>query len=71
MERNPAVLYFNDKPVEFPAGATLLALLLQQGRDPGLVVVTVDGKFVPSSGYKSFTLAEGARVLARELLSGG
>ena len=65
------MLYFNDKPVEVPAGMKLPELLRLQGRDPELVIVTVDGEFVPRSEYVSFTLAEGARVLARELLSGG
>lgn len=65
------MLYFNDKPVEVPAGSKLPELLRLQGRDAELVLVTVDGKFVPRSEYAGFTLTEGARVLVRELLSGG
>ncbi|HBA60047.1 MAG TPA: thiamine biosynthesis protein ThiS [Elusimicrobia bacterium] len=65
------VLYFNDKQVETPEGTSLKELLKLQGRDPVLVVVTVDGKFVPGAEYAALVLQEGARVIARELLSGG
>ena len=65
------MLYFNDKPVETPAGTTLDELLKLQGRDPELVVSTVGGKFVPRSEYAALVLPEGARVIVRELLSGG
>jgi thiamine biosynthesis protein ThiS len=66
-----AVIYFNDKPVEAPAGATLKELLKQQDCDPALVVVTVDGKFVPAAEYNKLALPGGARVKARELQAGG
>ncbi len=66
-----AVIYFNDRPIEIPAGTTLKELLKLQGRDPELVIVTVDEKFVPRAEYRKLLLPEGARVRARELQSGG
>lgn len=66
-----ATIYFDDKPVDAPAGATLKDLLELEGRDPALVVVTVDGKFVPGAEYGKLALHDGARVKARELLGGG
>lgn len=65
------VIYFNDKPVDAPAGVTLTELLKLQGRDPALVVVTVDEKFVPRAEYDKMALPDGARVKTRELLGGG
>ena len=65
------MIYFNYKPVETPAGITLKELLKLQGRDSELVVATVDGKFIPRPEYAALALPEGARVIARELLSGG
>ncbi|MDO8804193.1 MAG: sulfur carrier protein ThiS [Elusimicrobiota bacterium] len=64
-------IYFNDKPVDAPAGATLKALLQLQACDPALVVVTVDEKFVPGAEYSMMALPDGARVKTRELLGGG
>jgi thiamine biosynthesis protein ThiS len=66
----PAVNY-NDNPVTAPAGTTLKELLKLQGCDPGLVVVTVDGRFVPQAEYSRLVLSEGNKVVARELLDGG
>jgi len=66
-----AIIYFNDKPVDAPAGATLKALLKLQACDPALVVVTIDGKFVPGAEYSILALPDGARVKTRELLGGG
>jgi thiamine biosynthesis protein ThiS len=66
-----AALFFNDKPVEAPAKTTLKELLKLQDRDPELVVVTVDGKFVARSEYGTLTLPEGARVKVMELQAGG
>ena len=65
------MLYFNDKAIEAPAGTTLKELLKLQNRDPELVIVTVDGKFVARAEYARLVPAEGARIIARELLSGG
>ena len=65
------MVYFNDKPLPCPSGATLLEILKLAGREPALTVVTVDGMFVPQSDYKKLVLADGARVIARELLGGG
>jgi len=65
------VIYLNDKPVPAREGLTLGGLLEGAGLDPALVVVTVDGKFVPRPEYRSLVLADGARVRAWNLLSGG
>lgn len=53
------------------AKATLTQVLRLGGLDPALVIVTVDGKFVPRSEYKSLTLPAGTRVRAWELQDGG
>ena len=65
------MLFFNDKPVEAPAGTTVKELLKLQGRNPELVVVTVDEKFVPRAEYKTLAPPEGACVKVRELQNGG
>ena len=65
------MLYFNDKEVATPAGTTLEELLKLQGRDPALVAVTVNGRFVPRAEYRTLALPEGARVRALELQDGG
>ena len=66
-----ATLYFNGRPVNVPSGTTLQDLLKLQDRDPALVVVTIDNKFVPRSGYRHLALPDGASVKARELHDGG
>jgi thiamine biosynthesis protein ThiS len=64
-------VYVNEAPVETAPGTTLEALLKAAGRDPGLVLVTVDGNFVPRSEYRTLAPADGARVKVWELLGGG
>ena len=65
------MVYVNNKPLEAPAGATLLALLELAGRDPARTVAAVDGRFVPRADYSRLSPAEGARVTALELGDGG
>ena len=65
------MIYFNGRPVEPAKNGTVAELLKQLGREPALTVVTVNGEFVPPALYRKFILPEGARVTARELLSGG
>lgn len=64
-------VYVNETPVETAPGTTLEALLKAAGRDPDLVLVTVDGGFVPRSDYRTRVPGAGARVRVLELLSGG
>ena len=66
-----AVLYFNDKPVDAPEGTVLKDLLKLQDRNPELVVVTVDGRFVPVAEQGALVLPAGARVSVWELQNGG
>ena len=65
------MVYFNDKPLPCPDGATLLEILKLAGREPALTVVLLDGKFVPASDYRSLAPADGARVTAKDLPGGG
>jgi sulfur carrier protein ThiS len=65
------MVYFNDKPLPCPDGATLLEILKLAGREPALTVVTVDGKFVPRPDYASLVPGAGARLTVRDLPGGG
>ena len=65
------MVYFNDKPLSCPSGATLLEILKLAGRDPALTVVAADGKFVPRPDYARLAPAEGARLTVRDLPGGG
>lgn len=64
-------VYVNDKPVEVPPGTALAGLLKAAGRDPGLTLAAVDGKFVPRAEYRSCRPEAGAKVRAWELPGGG
>jgi len=65
------MVYFNDKPLPCPDGATLLEILKLAGREPELTVVVADGKFVARPEYDRLVPADGARLTVRDLPGGG
>jgi sulfur carrier protein len=67
------VIVLNGERCELADGATVVAALERLGVETGTrgVAVAVDGEVVPRGAWRSFALADGARVEVLKPIQGG
>jgi sulfur carrier protein len=63
----------NGEPAEIPAGETVASVLARLGLDSGArgVAVAVDGEVLPRACWRTFALADDARVEVLTAMQGG
>jgi sulfur carrier protein len=67
----PLSVVLNGEPHEVAAGATLLDLVAQLGRDPRTVAVERNGDLVPRGHFAATVLAAGDRLEVVHFVQGG
>ncbi len=61
----------NEDPLEWYDGMTVMDVLRARNFKFPLLIVTIDGVFVPRSGYPRAAIPDGAEVKVVHLISGG
>lgn len=61
----------NDDPLDWHAGMTVLDVLRVRNFKFPLLIVSIDGTFVPKSRYAQAVVPDGADVKVVHLISGG
>ncbi len=61
----------NDDALDWTEGLTVRGVLAARNYRFPLVIVTVDGEFVPRESYDTHTVPDGAEVKVIHLVSGG
>jgi thiamine biosynthesis protein ThiS len=61
----------NDDPLEWHDGMTVLEVLRLRNFKFPLLIITIDGTFIPKSDYGKALIHDGAEVKVVHLISGG
>lgn len=61
----------NDDPLEWNDGMTVLEVLRLRNFKFPLLIITIDGTFIPKSDYGKALIPDGAEVKVVHLISGG
>lgn len=69
---DPVRLVVNGQPRDTAAeSATLTALILELGLDPGMVVAEVNGDIVKRTDFPTFSLSDGDKIELVRFVGGG
>lgn len=65
------MIQVNEEPMGWQDGLTVRGVLAARNYKFPMVIVTVDGEFVPRERYDTHTVPDGAEVKVIHLVSGG
>ena len=65
------MIIVNEEPLEWRAGMTVMDVLRAKNFKFPLLIISIDGVFVPRNAYVQTTVPDGANVAVVHLISGG